>query len=230
MSLASISFKSLQPIRWVGLVMLLLSSPLESDGQARRDVIQGMPSDLVWYTSVEEAVKAQQEGNDVLALDLSKKRLRELPQELERLSDLTYLLLNRNRLHDLPSWFANLSGLKAVVADHNRFHDFPAALLKMPQVEQVSLGENYLSRIPLDIDAMTHLEILSLWGNVIAQFPATLGNLEHLTVLDLLHNEMTVDEQDFLKELLPQVQLNLSEPCNCEFDAGFTSYPLKNQP
>ena len=36
---------------------------------------------------------------------------------------------------------------------------------------------------------------------------------------------MTVDEQNMLTTLLPDVQLNLSEPCNCEFDTGFQSYP-----
>ena len=40
------------------------------------------------------------------------------------------------------------------------------------------------------------------------RFPASLGNLEQLQILDLLHNEMTVDEQDMLTALLPDVQLN----------------------
>ena len=119
------------------------------------------------------------------------------------------------------------SDLKALVADHNRIQDFPEVLLKMPHVEQLSLGENYLRGIPLDIDMMAGLEILSLWGNVLARFPASLGNLERLQILDLLHNEMTVEEQDMLQALLPDVQLNLSEPCNCEFDAGFTTYPTE---
>ena len=79
----------------------------------------------------------------------------------------------------------------------------------------------------MDIDMMAGLEILSLWGNVLARFPASLGNLEQLQILDLLHNEMTVEEQDMLQALLPDVQLNLSEPCDCEFDTGFTTYPTE---
>ena len=198
--------------------------------QTRREVVVDAPTDLVWYDEVERAVQAHRAGNVVLAVDLSRNRLRELPADLMLLTDLTYLIVSRNKLSSLPEWAVEMTDLKAFIADYNRFEEFPEELLRMPHLKQVSLGENFLRAIPLDIDAMADLEILSLWGNVLARFPASLGNLEHLQVLDLLHNEMTVDEQDQLKALLPEVQLNLSEPCNCEFDAGFSTYPTGNRP
>ena len=95
----------------------------------------------------------------------------------------------------------------------------------MPQCGTTEHWENYLRGIPLDIDMMQGLEILSLWGNVLAPFLRLWATLPDLKVLDLLHNEMTVDEQEMLKELLPDVQLNMSQPCNCEFDTGFMTYP-----
>lgn len=193
--------------------------------QARREVIVGLPGDVMWYDDVEQAVQAQQNGVLVQALDLSRQRLKDIPPEVRMLEDLAYLLVNRNRLHTFPDWLVEMTDLKAIVADHNRFRDFPQELLGMPHLEQVSLGENELQAIPLDIDHVENLEILSLWGNALASFPASLGNLERLQVLDLLHNEMTVEEQDMLKALLPEVQLNMSEPCDCEFDTGFQSYP-----
>ena len=36
--------------------------------------------------------------------------------------------------------------------------------------------------------------------------------------LDLLHNEMSVDEQIWVRELLPDATLHFSEPCRCRFD------------
>lgn len=198
--------------------------------QGRREAVVGAPSDLVWYDDLETAVQAQRAGQDVLAVDLTRQRLQSLPSDLMLLTDLTYLIVNRNRLSEFPSWFAELGSLKVLMADHNRLEEFPKVLLGMPKVEQLSLGENYLGGIPMDIDGMASLEILSLWGNVLARFPASLGNLEHLQILDLLHNEMTIDEQEMLKALLPDVQLNLSEPCNCEFDVGFSSYPSREMP
>lgn len=211
--------------------MLLLavcwSIAVGAQGQARREVVQNVPADVVWYEDVEQAVQAQVNGEVVLAVDLSRQRLKTLPPDLMLLHDLTYLIVSRNKLESFPDWLQEKTDLKALVADHNRIQDFPEVLLKMPHVEQLSLGENYLRGIPLDIDMMAGLEILSLWGNVLARFPASLGNLEQLQILDLLHNEMTVEEQDMLQALLPDVQLNLSEPCDCEFDTGFTTYPTE---
>lgn len=198
--------------------------------QGRREVIPGAPSDLVWYDDVESAVQAQRSGQVILALDLTRQRLSDLPPDLMLLEDLAYLMVNRNRLQGFPGWLEELKDLRVLIADHNRISEFPDVLLRMPQLEQLSLGENFLTGIPLDIDNMASLEILRLWGNVLASFPASLGNLEHLQILDLLHNEMTVDEQNMLEALLPGVQLNLSEPCDCEFDAGFTTYPIRNRP
>lgn len=198
--------------------------------QGRREVIPGAPSDLVWYDDVESAVQAQRSGQVILALDLTRNRLTDLPPDLMLLEDLAYLMVNRNRLQGFPGWLEELKDLRVLIADHNRISEFPDVLLRMPQLEQLSLGENFLTGIPLDIDNMASLEILRLWGNVLASFPASLGNLEHLQILDLLHNEMTVDEQNMLEALLPDVQLNLSEPCDCEFDAGFTTYPIRNRP
>ena len=189
--------------------------------QARRDAVVNLPKDAMWFDDVEQAVQAQREGIVVLAIDLSRKRLRELPRDLMLLKDLTYMLVSRNRLQTFPEWLEDLSDLKVVVADHNRFEDFPDILLRMPHLEHISLGENALQGIPIDIDLIKNLKVLSLWGNVLAHFPASLGNLEHLEILDLLHNEMTVDEQDMLKTLLPNVQMNLSEPCNCVFEPEF---------
>lgn len=210
--------------------VFLLAAWATAWGQGRREVIQGAPADLVWYEDVEAAVQAQRAGQVVLAVDLTRKRLSDLPPDLMLLEDLAYLIVNRNRIQGFPNWLAEMTDLKVLLADHNRLSDFPEVLLRMPQLEQLSLGENYLTGIPLDIDNMTSLQILSLWGNVLASFPASLGNLERLQILDLLHNEMTVEEQDMLEALLPEVQLNLSEPCDCEFDTGFTTYPIRNHP
>lgn len=187
-------------------------------GQARRQAIQGLDKEVVWHDNVGMALQAQRRGEIVQALDLSRQRLKYLPRTLEQLPDLKYLVLNRNKLRDLPKWLSELTDLRAILADHNQFDVFPVVLLDMPLVTQISMGENYIPAIPLDIDKMASLKILELWGNVLARFPASLGDLPSLQALDLLHNEMTAEEQEFLKSLLPTVELNMSEPCLCEFD------------
>ena len=65
---------------------------------------------------------------------------------------------------------------------------------------------------------MTNLERLILWSNLIGHFPPSLSRLERLSELDLLHNEMSVDEQTWVREILPNAKLHFSEPCQCRFD------------
>lgn len=211
------------------LTLALVAGVQLSWAQARRDAVVGAPRHLVWFEDVEKAIQAQQTGEVVWALDLTRDRLTDLPEAILQLPNLRYLMVNRNKLNNLPEWLKELTDLRALMADHNHFRHFPDVLLRMPDLEQVSLGENALTAIPLDIDNMENLRVLSLWGNVVAEFPASLANLLSLQVLDLLHNEMTVDEQEMLRTLLPDVKLNFSEPCDCEFDADFSSYPLKQQ-
>jgi Leucine-rich repeat (LRR) protein len=82
----------------------------------------------------------------------------------------------------------------------------------------VYLGDNLIPDIPIDIDHLGNLEWLGLWSNLIRNFPASLSSIQPLQTLDLLHNDMTYLEQTWLRELLPDVVLELSEPCNCTFD------------
>jgi hypothetical protein len=49
-------------------------------------------------------------------------------------------------------------------------------------------------------------------------WPASLGRLTRLKRLDLLHNPMSAEEQELLRSWLPDIQLELSPPCNCSFD------------
>ena len=217
-------------IRCLCLGIVSCMSTSEVLGQARRDVILNAPQDLEWYDDLNDALEAQKLGQVVLALDLTRQKRTEVPAQLEGLTDLRYLILNRNRLENFPNWMANMKDLEVILADHNRLEEFPEVLLSMPKLRHVSLGENDLREIPLDIDLISQLEVLSLWGNALVLFPASLGNLAHLNTLDLLHNEMSLDEQEALRILLPEVQLILSEPCDCDFEAGFQEYPIRNHP
>ena len=215
-------------LRWFCLMMSVCAGMNEVFGQARREVILDAPSDLLWYDDLDEALQAQELGEVVLALDLTRQKRTEVPRELEGLTDLRYLILNRNRLTDFPEWMAKMKDLEVVLADHNRLEGFPEVLLSMPNLRHVSLGENSLREIPLDIDMITQLEILSLWGNALVIFPASLGNLSHLNTLDLLHSQMNYDEQEALRILLPGVHLIMSEPCNCNFEPNFQERPFRN--
>jgi hypothetical protein len=89
----------------------------------------------------------------------------------------------------------------------------------MPALRELHLGDNAIGRIPEDIDRLTSLEVLAVWDNPLEVWPASLGRLPRLKRIDLLHNTMSAEEQEQLKLWLPGIELDMSPPCNCTFDA-----------
>jgi hypothetical protein len=170
------------------------------------------------HTSLEKAVAAENSGTPVLALDLSKDKLTDIPEEIREFKSLEKLILNKNKLDSLPVWLKELKHLNYIQADKNLFETFPPVLLEMDSLRVIKLGDNMIDAIPIDIDQLDHLEWLGLWSNVIRDFPASLGDLISLKVLDILYNDMTFEEQSWLKELLPGIIIEMSEPCRCNFD------------
>lgn len=180
------------------------------------------PGDSTWigapvYTSMKEAL-AVEDPTTIYRLDLSRQRLRAVPGELARFTQLRELRLDRNKLDSLPPFLADFSHLELFSAEENELSAFPAAMWNWPQLRELHLGNNWIASIPIDIDALDQLEVLSLWSNVIGTFPVSLSELPKLRQLDLLNNDMTAEEQELLRIWLPDVELIMSEPCRCEFE------------
>lgn len=180
------------------------------------------PGDSTWtgaplYTSMKEAL-AVEDPTTIYRLDLSRQRLRSVPDELARFTQLRELRLDRNKLDSLPPFLADFSHLELFSAEENELSAFPAAMWNWPQLRELHLGNNWIASIPIDIDALDQLEVLSLWSNVIGTFPVSLSELPKLRQLDLLNNDMTAEEQELLRIWLPDVELIMSEPCRCEFE------------
>lgn len=186
-------------------------------GQARREGIPGVGAGVVWFDDLDDALTAHRSGTSVVALDLTRDKLQDLPQGLLELRALRVLMLHKNRLTDLPPWLADMESLQVLLLDQNRFEAFPDVLLQLDQLETLSLGDNFIQEIPLDVDHMASLRHLALWGNLIGRYPASLGDMPNLHTLDLLHNDMTAEEQELVSNMLPQVKVLMSEPCLCAF-------------
>lgn len=180
------------------------------------------PGDSSWrrapmYTELDQALSLNN-VSAVYRLDLSKKRLRQVPEEVAQFRELRELRLDRNKLTELPEFLNQLPHLEIFSAEENKLTAFPTAMWQWPALRELHLGNNWIESIPLDIDNLHHLEVLGLWSNVIGSFPASLSELPSLRRLDLLNNDMTAEEQELLRIWLPHVQLELSQPCRCDFE------------
>ena len=86
------------------------------------------------------------------SLNVSRNRLRELPESLRSLEELEELKASHNSIQDFPgSLLLGSKVLKRLDVSHNRLHSFPTSLSRFcPELEQLHLSENYL-----DADALS---------------------------------------------------------------------------
>ena len=161
--------------------------------------------------------KALEHTDLVYRLDLKRKRLKEVPVEILQFKNLQELNLNRNKLDSLPPWLIQLQDLMVFSANRNEIEEIPKEICRLPELRILDMSNNYLKSIPKNINQAKKLEKLILWGNLISDFPPTLRQCKNLILLDLLHNEMSADEQERIKFLLPDIEIIMSPPCQCEF-------------
>ena len=170
------------------------------------------------YKSLKDAIIAQENGIEVVHLDLKREKLEIVPMEIAQFTHLKTLILDKNSISEIPNWFTNFTELEVLSICRNNLEEFPPVILELSNLRTLKLGDNLISEIPIDIDKLENLESLWLWSNIIRKYPASLSDLKKLKYLDLLYNDMTYEEQVWLRELLEDVVVELSDPCTCEFD------------
>ena len=170
------------------------------------------------YKSLKDAIIAQENGIEVVHLDLKREKLEIVPLEITQFTHLKTLILDKNSISEIPNWFTNFTELEVLSICRNNLEEFPPVILELSNLRTLKLGDNLISEIPIDIDKLENLESLWLWSNIIRKYPASLSDLKKLKYLDLLYNDMTYEEQVWLRELLGDVVIELSDPCTCEFD------------
>lgn len=163
------------------------------------------------YQGLEEALE---DPEAVYVLDL-KVRKGEVPEALFRLSNLHVLVMKRGKIEALPDEFVQLQNLVRLDLTNNKLDHFPPVLLDLPQLEEVHLGKNEIQRIPEKITRMKNLRVLDIWSNLVPRLPLSIAEMESLEEIDMRMIEVSQADQDFLKELMPEVQWHFSVPCNC---------------
>ena len=170
------------------------------------------------FKSIESALEAHNSGAIVKVLNLKKQKLEIIPEEIQGFTELIELRLDKNRIEILPDWLSELHRLEIFSAERNQLTEFPSVILDLENLRELYLGDNFITAIPIDIDVLKNLEWLGLWSNLLRRFPSSLSDMPNLTTLDILYNDMTFSDQTWLLELLPHINVEMSEPCHCTFD------------
>jgi len=128
--------------------------------------------------------------NSVRVMDLNRREIQELPEEIGELDSLEVLKLRQNRLSSLPQKINRLQNLTRLELGDNRFSEFPVEILQLKKLEILDLGANLLKSIPPEIRLLSHLRQLNLSANQLAELPPNLGQLNQLEILEVSFNQL----------------------------------------
>ncbi|MFH0733038.1 MAG: COR domain-containing protein [bacterium] len=136
-------------------------------------------------------------------LNLSKCGLKELPEELFELKNLSKLNLYRNNLTDI-GYIKELKNLTTLDLSNNGLKDV-SYIKELKNLTYLTLSRNSLTDISF-IKGLNNLTILDLSGNYIIDV-SYIRELKNLTTLDLSYNKLT--DISYIRELKNLTALNL---------------------
>ncbi|MBS1938521.1 MAG: leucine-rich repeat domain-containing protein [Bacteroidetes bacterium] len=159
--------------------------------------------------------RALQQPDSVFRLDLSHKKLKQVPGELRRLKNLNALDLGRNHLKDLPPWMNELQYMQEFSAGRNKFTKVPETVCQWKHLKRLDMHQNRIEGLPKCMGGLKELYSLDLWSNDLEDFPDEISGMKALRFLDLRVIQFSQKEMDRIAQLLPAARIYFSQPCNC---------------
>ncbi len=125
-------------------------------------------------------------------LDLQKKDIAILSENVGKLIKLSCLYLSHNQLTTLPESIQILQNLLYLDLSNNFFDTLPGFLSKLSKLERLDLYGNQLKTLPDSVCALLNLNRLDLYQNQLEVLPIEVGNLINLKSLGFNHNQLSV--------------------------------------
>lgn len=168
---------------------------------------------LTAYTSIPEAMK---NPDQVIKLELRRKRLKEFPKEIFQFKNLQYLDLSKNSIVEIPAEIAQLKDLQILILARNEIESVPKEIGELKNLQYLNLNQNELTSLPPQIGGLVSLKNMDLWSNNIDKYPSEMRNLKNLLVLDLRVILIPDAEQERLQAMLPNTKIYFSPYCKCQ--------------
>ena len=166
------------------------------------------------FTSIEEAKTVP--ADSVFRLDLSKQKLRTIPEEVYTFKNLRELYLAKNKLTELPTNFV-FEKLEVLDLTKNDFIIFPTIICQNTNLTKLLMGKNKITALPDCIGQLKNLVILDVWFNPLTELPISLTQLKKLRSLDLRGVNYSFKFQKKWNELLPWVKIEFDLGCDCGY-------------
>ena len=164
------------------------------------------------FYSIESAMK---EPDKVYRLQLTKKKLKEVPPEIRQLKNLNALDLGRNKLKELPEWLGELQYMQEFRAGQNKLQEMPPVVCQWTHLKRLDLHQNEITGLLPCMGELKEVISLDLWSNDLGEFPEELKGMDGLRFMDLRVIQFDQKEMDAITELFPSTKIFFSQPCNC---------------
>lgn len=123
---------------------------------------------------------------------LNDKGLTEIPEDIDKLAEVTRLCLSNNQLKNFGTGkINNLKSLQILELERNLFEHFPASIFNLRLLVALDFSKNSLTSIPPEIGNLVCLECLNLSENDISELPKEIGELFNLVELRLSKNKLS---------------------------------------
>ena len=132
------------------------------------------------------------EGRRSGTIDVCGFEIPQFPLEALDLGCLKELRASNNSIRDLPDDMDRLTNLQLLHLDHNLLETLPAGVRFWTSMKDLQLNDNLLLDICPELGACVNLQKLNLHENKLVTLPHTLGNCSLLTQLTIQKNNMIV--------------------------------------
>lgn len=167
---------------------------------------------LTAFTSLEEALK---NPDQVIKLELRKKKLKTFPKEIFQFKNLQYLDLSKNYITEIPAEIKALTSLQYLSVARNNIVELPNEIGSLKNLYFLNVNQNDLEALTPEIGNLEKLRNLDLWSNNLSRFPEEMKNLKSLKIMDLRVIMITDAEQARIQSLLPHTKVYFSPYCKC---------------
>jgi len=147
---------------------------------------------------------------------------RKLPADFnEKILKYTYLQelhLKSMRLKEIPQAVWSLRNLTVLDVSNNKLTVISDSLGELLNLERLIINQNNISKLPKQISQLTHLHYIDMFSTLISDFPAEISLLENsLKEIDMRIILMNDAEKSRLQNYLPKTKFLFSRSCNCKW-------------
>ncbi|CAH1242932.1 ACSS2 [Branchiostoma lanceolatum] len=143
-------------------------------------------------TTLESVLALFPQRSNVAKLYLGGNKLRQLPDGMVFLPNLTCLSAPKNKLKKLPASILDLTSLTVVDLNRNHLTKFPEDLQLLPLLEKVFLCSNKIKSIPVGVlSKMKNLQVLAIDKNNLKGVPKDIVESKSLVELHIKGNPLS---------------------------------------